>query len=189
MDEFLLPEGTNTEQGPIETEFRLATVAEYSATNGARLLFPGETEAQSKFYKCLDSAAALSAGARVVAMKQSGTYIVLGTVSGDSTTFSTSNLSEIATAASGFTLVAGRYAQAGKVAQLYLQFRPTTAITSAQEFQVATLIQGKRPPFNAAVNYWTNNGGEILSNGRVLVYGTCTNTSANYTLFSTYLLA
>lgn len=188
MDDFTLVDAPQKLSKAPETEFYLATVAGVSSS-GARLLFAGESNATSKYYKCLDSAN-VSTGDRVVVMKQSGTYIVLGGISGSSeeTTVITS-LAQIATAKSGFRLVRGKYAQWGKLAMLYLQFTPTTAITTAQEFAIATMVEGKRPALNAPVNYWTNNGGEITADGTVYAYGVCSNTSATYTVFSTYLLA
>lgn len=169
-----------------ETEFFIATVADYDSANGCQIILPGEASATSKWYKTIYGGA--EAGARVVVMKQSGTYIVIGPLSGEDT-YCTTTLADIATAASGFTLLSGMYAQTGKTAMLLLKFRPTTAITTTQEFQIATLVAGKRPPFNAFANYWATNAGEILSGGGVYCYGTCTNTSGTYTLFSTYILA
>lgn len=166
-----------------ETEFYIAEVAAVNTT-GCKILLPGETTAINKYYKTCQS---VGVGDRVVAMKQSGTYVILGVVGAGA--YVTSTLSRIATAASGFTLVDGKYAQSGNTAMLYLRFRPTTAITTTQEFKVATLVAGKRPPINAFVNYWANNGGEITPDGSVYAYGTATNTSNTYAVFSTYVLA
>lgn len=171
-----------------ETEFYIATVAGIGS-GGARLLFAGANSATEKYYPCLNSAS-LADGMRVAVMKQSGTYIILGGISGGTgSTEVITDLSQIATAKTGFVLTLGRYAQWGKLAMLYLQFKPTTPITTAQEFQVATMVEGKRPPFNAPANYWANNGGEITADGVVWAYGTATSTTSTYTIFSTYLLA
>lgn len=60
-------------------DFYLATISSVSAS-GARLLFDGSTEPTQKQYKCLGTPAALNIGDRVVVLKQSGTYVILGRI-------------------------------------------------------------------------------------------------------------
>lgn len=62
------------------SEFYLATVTGWSNDNGVRIQIDGQ-EAGQKSYKMMLMARPLHVGARVVAMKQAGTYVVLGEVS------------------------------------------------------------------------------------------------------------
>lgn len=186
MDEFNLVDAPKELNKAPETEFYIATVSSVSSS-GVKLLFAGETTAANKYYKCLSSAN-VSQGQRVVAMKQSGTYVVLGSIGGSGSTYITSTISEIATAASGITITEAWYAQSGNVATLYLVFRPTTAISS-QGFNVATMKSGKRPAVYAPAQYWSGKGAYINSSGVIFVDGTATSTTTNYFVFATYVLA
>ena len=57
--------------------FFLATVSSVTS-DGVHFVLDGQTAATQKGYKRLQNGQTLAAGARVVVMKQSGTYIVLG---------------------------------------------------------------------------------------------------------------
>ena len=188
MDEFALTEAINEGNKAPETEFYIATVVAANS-NGARLRFAGETGAGSKYYKKLSSAN-VSTGDSVVAMKQSGTYVVLGSIggSGGSGTYITNNISEIATAASGITITEAWYAQSGNVATLYLVFKPTTAISS-QGFNVATMQSGKRPAVYAPAQFWSGKGAYINSSGVIFADGTATSTTTSYFILATYVVA
>ena len=60
-------------------EFLLGTVTEISSANGIRIQIDGQDEPMTKYYKMmLTGADAPSVDDRVVVMKQSGTYIILG---------------------------------------------------------------------------------------------------------------
>lgn len=72
-----LDERAGTQAQP--TEFFLATVHSWSNTTGVRFTIDGETTTQ-KAYKMMLMSRPLHSGARVVVMKQAGTYIVLGEV-------------------------------------------------------------------------------------------------------------
>lgn len=61
--------------------FLLGTVASVSTTHGVRIQIDGQDVAMSKYYKMLlTGAGAPSVGDRVVIMKHSGTYVVLGRI-------------------------------------------------------------------------------------------------------------
>lgn len=62
-----------------EVEFLLATVTSYLST-GIKIRLDGQTEEMAKRYKMLQVGKPLKAGDRVVVMKMSGTYVVLGAV-------------------------------------------------------------------------------------------------------------
>lgn len=57
----------------------IATVGTYGAALGSTLILPGETEPTTKRYKRLGSGS-LTAGARVLVAKVSGTYVILGRI-------------------------------------------------------------------------------------------------------------
>lgn len=78
MSEFYTDE-TAGAQAP-ETEFYLGTVTTWSNTNGVEVQLDGQSAAMTKRYKMLYVSRELPIGARVVVMKQSGTYIVLGEI-------------------------------------------------------------------------------------------------------------
>lgn len=59
-------------------EFLLATVTSYAAGSGVQIRFDGETQAMTKKVKYLRTGETLTSGARVLVLKMSGTYIVLG---------------------------------------------------------------------------------------------------------------
>lgn len=187
MDEFNLVDAPKELNKAPETEFYIATVSSVSSS-GVKLLFAGESTAANKYYKRLGSAN-VSQGQRVVVMKQSGTYVVLGNIGGTGGSYITNNISDIATAASGITLKSGTYyAQSGNVASLCILFAPTSAFSNTIK-QIATLKSGKRPAIMSDAQFWSGNGAYIGSDGAVYVNGSATDTSGNYFLFSTYVIA
>lgn len=58
----------------------LATAAASSSSGKVRILFDGESEAGSKTYKIMNGSS-ISSGARILVLKISGTYVVLGKIS------------------------------------------------------------------------------------------------------------
>ena len=65
-----------------DTDFYLGTVSEVSE-NGVKVLFDGHSSATQKNYKQLTTGIELSVGDRIVIMKISGSYVVLGKISYD----------------------------------------------------------------------------------------------------------
>ena len=57
----------------------MATVSDYDSTNGSTLILPGETEPTTKRYKRI-SGLTVSAGSRVLVVKTSGTYVIIGRI-------------------------------------------------------------------------------------------------------------
>ena len=78
-DNVFLITDTEEKQG---CDFYLATVTAVSS-NGIKFQLDGQSSAMEKEYKQLNTGKTLSVGDRVVVMKQSGTYIVLGKFSYD----------------------------------------------------------------------------------------------------------
>lgn len=97
MDEFLINEVPEEGNAPPETSFYLATVYSWNNTDGMRITLDGESEPSTKSYKVMYMCRPLHAGARVVVMKQSGTYIVLGEIGLPTTWKKIENLSYTAT--------------------------------------------------------------------------------------------
>lgn len=64
-----------------ETEFYLASVTGWTNANGVTIQIDGHSAAMTKAYKMMLMCRPLHIGARVVVMKHSGTYIVLGEIS------------------------------------------------------------------------------------------------------------
>ena len=65
-------------------EFYLGTV-NTSDSSGAEITLDGQSEPMEKRYKCLKTGQALSADARVMIVKLSGTYVVLGEIAATAT--------------------------------------------------------------------------------------------------------
>jgi len=80
LDEFITGAQPQAGAQAPETEFYLATVYSWSNAEGVRFTLDGETQPTSKSYKMMLMCRPLSVGMRVVVMKQSGTYIVLGEI-------------------------------------------------------------------------------------------------------------
>lgn len=79
MNEILAQEESAGAQAPV-TEFYLATVITWSNATGVQIKIDGQDQAMTKRYKMMLMCRPLHVGARVVVMKQSGTYIVLGEI-------------------------------------------------------------------------------------------------------------
>ncbi len=173
------------EQG--KTEFFLGTVTYWSWTDKtAKIRLDGQDTAMSKSYKTM--CGMVNPGDRVIVMKHSGTYIVLGQLSNGST-FTTDRMNLIANPESDITLVSGtKYAQYGNIAMLYIRFTPKTA-WSSQTKKIATLYQGRRPAIRADAQYWAGSGGYIEPDGSVYVNGSATSTTGVYAIYSTFVLA
>ena len=83
MDEFDLVTAPESMTEAPKTEFYIATVTEEDYQKGYKLQFAGETTASDKYYKYLYSpdSPPKMVGQRVVVMKQSGTYVIIGRIS------------------------------------------------------------------------------------------------------------
>lgn len=81
MNEFLTNGEENAGAQAPETEFYLGTVGSWSNSTGVEITLDGADAPMTKRYKMMLMCRPLRRGARVVVMKQSGTYIVLGEIS------------------------------------------------------------------------------------------------------------
>lgn len=81
-----------------EAEFFIGTVKAWSNATGVQIQLDGQDSPMTKRFKMMLMCRPLKLGARVVVMKHSGTYIVLGEISNPN------SYKEIATLANGATL-------------------------------------------------------------------------------------
>ena len=93
----------------------------------------------------------------------------------------------IATAAEDCEITTAQYAYWGKVAMLRLVIKKTTAVSSGTT-TLCTIVEGKRPRYNAMGQSVYNNGAYIGSDGTVKVSGAIS-AGASLTICSTYILA
>ena len=95
---------TSPEQGPGtdaagQAEFYLGSVIGWNESDGVKIQLDGQDEPMTKRYKQMLMCRPLKVGSRVVVMKQSGTYIVLGEVSKPLPYYHPSDLNSSATLA------------------------------------------------------------------------------------------
>ena len=168
-----------------KAEFYLATVTNwFPATSEAQIKLDGDDAKMTKKYKT--ACGSVSVDSRVVVMKMSGTYVILGAI--NEATYR-KDASVAATIASGFVFRTGGYvARWGKVAMAYIRFAPTSSKSSGTH-HICTLNAGYRPIIPADAQYWAGAGGYIDTDGKVYVYGTPSDTSGNYALYSTFIIA
>ena len=182
MDDFSLVDAPKKLSKAPDTEFYLATVAEVGAS-GVRLLFAGESSATSKYYKCLSSAN-VSTGDRVVVMKQSGTYIVMGAIGGPTVI---TDPTEVFTMSSGFECNWVYYAEWGKIAMVSASFKAIDAVTTTNWTTWATLTAGKRPPSRVVASFTRTSYCTVERNGEIQVSSTV-NANTTYSFSAVYLL-
>lgn len=186
MDEFLVKKD---DRG--KAEFYLATVTSwYSSTNEAQIVLDGDDSAMTKKYKTICGAVAVSS--RVVVMKMSGTFVILGEIGGDggsSTTYITTNISDIfSSISSGFSVSEAVYVQNGKLAMF------TALISSDSEGATfdwttwATLKQGKRPAAIVVGNCQATTYC-IVTTGGAIQFSLKQSANANYRVSATFILA
>lgn len=93
MDEEIIQEDKNT------AEFFIGTVKNWSNLTGVQIQLDGQDSPMTKRYKQMLMCRPLKVGARVVVMKHSGTYIVLGEISKPLPYYHPADLSSSATLA------------------------------------------------------------------------------------------
>lgn len=90
-----MPDLINTvpaESGKNYAEFFLGTVVSWSNDSGVVIQLDGESSPMTKGYKMMLMCRPLPLDARVIVMKQSGTYIVLGEISNPNSRHKLNNL-------------------------------------------------------------------------------------------------
>lgn len=188
MDDFsflLAPDDFN--QAP-ETDFYIAMAVDVNS-NGVRLLFAGDGGATTKYYKCLNSAS-ISIGQRVVVMKISGTYVVLGTIGGGSGDVEIiTNTSDIfSSITSGFTVSSPRLARYGKIAMFTTLITASTAGDTTNWKTWATLKDGNRPCIQTLANCQATTYCIIGTDGTIK-FSLKESADYQYRISATYILA
>lgn len=198
MDENIFLTAAESRSG---SDLMLATIISADSSAGtAQIQMDGTSGSSGKAYKALRSAWPLAAGDRVVLMKQSGTYVILGKIgaaaalpinlggSGQTGTSQTSTVSQIATAGANITLNWAFYFQWGKLAMLEISATATAAISSGSV--IFTMVSGKRPALESPAQVWlsTSLTSVIRQNGEVLLGGSLSSGGV-VTILAVYLLA
>jgi len=98
LDEFLTTDEQAGAQAP-KTEFYLGTVTAWSNDTGVAVKLDGASAAMTKRYKMMYMCRPLHVNSRVVVMKQSGTYIVLGEIGNPNSWKNITNLADSASTA------------------------------------------------------------------------------------------
>lgn len=190
MDEFLFDEETNAGGADHSAEFYLATVVSNSNDGKMKIKLDGQDSAMTKWFHSM--CGLVPSNTRVVVMKQSGTYVVLGPVSNaDMTSFAFSTASDIITLEEGFTAASCWYVQVGKVAMLFMNINVTSAITGTGTHKLGYMKSGKRPRVGTfLLSYSHTRPGYINPDpdGDVWFVGSMA-TGTNYYMYSTYIVA
>lgn len=173
MDELLSPE--IEAENSANAEIFLAAVAGIDE-NGFTLTFDGQTVATQKKYCRIAGSGALAVGDRVMVVKNSGTYIILGKITtengGSSSKGSDSTVAKIIISATGFFIPAATYTWDGDLSMLYVKADASSAVSTAAWKQVGTVLAGRRPASNVAVVESMGRGARLSTDGKLEVYGT-----------------
>lgn len=96
---------------------------------------------------------------------------------------------DLFTAASGVTILGVSGALWGKVLSINIAARKTTAVTTASDFSIGTVVAGKRPRVTSNIGISGGNitTGNIDGNGNVNLHGTVT-ANGNLYIFATYVI-
>lgn len=165
-------------------EFYLATVTAWN-DSGAKIRLDGQDSAMTKAYKAICNP--VEVGARVVVMKMSGTYVVLGKLGGEST-YITTNVSDIfSSIASGFSVSSATYAQFGKIAMFTALFNSSSAGSTTDWTTWATLKAGKRPAAEIAIKCQATTFCILGTNGAIR-FSLKQQANFGYRVSATYLL-
>ena len=96
--------GENTSESKTgDAEFYLGTVISWNTTDGVEIKLDGQDSAMTKRFKMLQGSRPLKINSRVIVMKHSGTYVVLGEVSNPTTYYQPADLPNSATLANVIT--------------------------------------------------------------------------------------
>lgn len=173
-----------------KAEFYLATVTDwYPSTREAQIILDGDDSKMTKRYKT--ACGAVTVNSRVVVMKQSGTYVILGMLDAESSNAVeiTTNSSDIfSSIASGFTVSNPMFAKYGKVAMFTTIIRASAAGDTTGWKTWATLKSGKRPCVTVLGNCQSTNFCEFGTDGTIkMAFKEIAD--FNYRISATYILA
>lgn len=174
-----------------QAEFYLGTVVAWSNSTGVQIRLDGQDSAMTKRYKMLlMSQPPPKVGARVVVMKQAGTYIVLGEIGKpNADEFYSTTLSDFLTASEAFNTTGGSIVISGRVATIYVNGKWTRSESSTSaETTVFTLKSGYRPRITTAARAWRNANAILYYSGEMKFTGAFTE-NAGATFMATYIIA
>lgn len=177
-----------SEQSLGDAEFHLATVTAYSSMYGAKIRLDGQDTAMAKYYKTI--CGTVTVGKRVVVMKLSGTYIVLGMLDAGSSegVEITTNSSDIFSGiSSGFTVSSPVFARYGKLAMFTMIIKASAAGETTSWKTWATLKAGKRPCMIVLGNCQATNFCVISTDGQIML-SFKESADYNYRVSATYIL-
>lgn len=183
------------------SDLMLATIVSASSSAGTvQIQLDGTNGSSGKAYKALRSAWPLTAGDRVVLMKQSGTYVILGKIgnaaalpislggSGQTGSSKTTTIAQIATAGTNMNITGATFYQWGKLAMLAIDGKATDAISGGST--IFTVVSGKRPALNSSAQVWlsTSNTAVVKINGEITLAGSGLSSGGAVTILACYLL-
>jgi hypothetical protein len=198
LDENLFLTAMESQSG---SDLMLATIVSADSSAGtAQIQMDGTSGSSGKAYKALRSAWPLTTGDRVVLMKQSGTYVILGKIgnaaalpislggSGQTGSSITTTIAQIATAGTNMTITRASFYQWGKLAMLEINGAATATVSGGSV--IFTLVSGKRPALNSSAQVWlsTSNTSVVKPNGEITLAGSGLSSGAGVTIMACYLL-
>lgn len=200
-------------KGIQQSEFLLATIVTADGSAGtATILLDGMTAANVKPYKALVSAWPLAQGDRVVVMKLSGTYLIVGKIgnapstdyepafnvlsiskggTGQSRVTTTSGTASIITAGTGVSIFGAYFKKWGHLGHLLLHGTATAAAVSSSTAAIGTLLPAFRPIETViyAENYRGKSGAIYSGTGAITLNENITSTSGSLFMIGvSYLL-
>lgn len=190
MDEFLLEKETGAGSGDHSAEFYLATVTAWSSADGVAIRLDGQDAAMTKRYKTVLACMPPAVGDRVVVMKLSGTYVVLGKIGKpNADVYFSATFSDFAEASADFTVTGANLVISGRVASLWIGGTWNKTVSSSSTETVAfTMKSGFRPKVTSLARAWRNPNAILSWNGNMSYTGAF-NQGDNYTFLATYIIA
>lgn len=187
MDEVLRQQADSGGQA----EFYLGTVTAWSNAAGVQIRLDGQDSAMTKRYKMiLMSQPPPKVGTRVVVMKQSGTYIVLGEIGKpNADEYYSSTPSDFLTTTEVYNVTGGNIVISGRVASIYVNGNWTRSESSTSaETTAFTLKQGFRPRLTTAARAWRSAAAILYYSGDMKISGTFS-ANGGATFLATYIIA
>ena len=184
MDEILLPQEEKTDG--TGTEFLLATVTSKN-NSGMTLTFDGQENATQKRYKMIASLTPANVGDRVVVMRHSGTFVVLGKIVNIGYEYNYwTDASTIITAGSGFTINEAAYYKTGRIGMIYVKATASSGSSSASWKTVGTVKTAMKPVHRVLMTELSGQMTCLYDDGALKIYGSYSaNTTFEFT--ATYL--
>lgn len=188
MDEFITE--ARAGQSINNAEFYLATVTAWDNSTGVQIQLDGESAAMTKPYKMVLACMPPAVNDRVVVMKLSGTYVILGKIGKpNADVYFSSTFSDFAEASADFTVTGANLVISGRVASLWIGGTWNKTVSSSSTETVAfTLKNGFRPRVTSLARAWRNPNAILSWNGNMIYTGTF-NQGDGFTFLATFIIA